>query len=65
MGLLESVTQPAASNAQAALDYHDLRTNLDSGNLAAAQQAYLRLQTDLLVGNSAQGNTGATLNLAV
>ena len=47
LGLLQSVAQPPASNAQAGLDYHDLRTALDSDNLAAAQQAYLRLQTDL------------------
>ena len=47
LGLLQSVVQPPASNAQAGLDYHDLRTALDSGNVNAAQLAYLRLQTDL------------------
>ena len=47
LGLLQSVIQPPASNPQANLDYQNLRTALDSDNLTAAQQAYLRLQTDL------------------
>jgi hypothetical protein len=47
LGLLQSVNQPPANNATASLDYHDLRIALQSGNLAAAQQAYLRLQNDL------------------
>ena len=47
LGLLQSVLQPPASNAQANLDYLNLRTALDADNLTAAQQAYLRLQTDL------------------
>jgi len=47
LGLLQSVGQPPASNAQANLDYSALRTALDADNLTAAQQAYLRLQTDL------------------
>ena len=47
LGLLQSVIQPPASNAQANLDYSELRTALDADNLTVAQQAYLRLQTDL------------------
>ena len=47
LGLLQSVIQPPASNPQANLDYSEMRTALNSDNLTAAQQAYLRLQTDL------------------
>ena len=47
LGLLQSVAQPPSSNSQANLDYSEMRTALNSDNLTAAQQAYLRLQTDL------------------
>ena len=47
LGLLQSVSQPPSSNAQASLDYQDMRTALNADNLTAAQQAYMRLQTDL------------------
>jgi hypothetical protein len=47
LGLLQSVVQPPSSNSQASLDYSEMRTDLDSNNLTAAQQAYLRMQTDL------------------
>ena len=47
LGLLLSVGQPSGSNNQANTDYQSLRNALFSGNLAAAQKAYSRLQSDL------------------
>ena len=61
-GLLQSATQPPASNAQASLDYDDLRLAMQSGNRTAAQQAYLRLQTDLSLSLPSTSNTAATTN---
>jgi hypothetical protein len=72
LGLLMSVSQPSGSNFQAGVDYAELRNALRSDNLAAAQQAYTRLQSDLLLvnpSNSAATNnsTGSSghLNIAV
>jgi hypothetical protein len=47
LGVLQTVSAPASSDMVASLDYHDMRMALQSGNLATAQQAYLRLQGDL------------------
>lgn len=47
LGLLQSVSKPDTKNGQATLDYQTLRLALESGNMTAAQQAYLRLQNDL------------------
>ena len=52
LGLLMSVSQPAGGNLPAGLDYDALRTALRSDNVTAAQQAYARLQNDLLLGSS-------------
>jgi hypothetical protein len=60
--LLLSVGQPSAGNVVASLDYQHMRMALNSGNLVAAQQAYLRLQSDLLLSSPAQA---ATANDAV
>ena len=49
LGLLLSVNRPSGANVQASTAYADLETDLRTGNLAAAQQAYLRLQSDLLL----------------
>jgi hypothetical protein len=57
LGLLMSVGQPSGGNARAGLDYAVLRNALRSDNLTAAQQAYTRLQSDLLLGNSANSTT--------
>jgi hypothetical protein len=59
-GLLESASQPSANNVQASLDYDDLRTALTSGNLTAAQQAYLRMQSDLLMSHPAAAGVATT-----
>lgn len=53
MGLLLSVAQPSGSNRRADLDYQALRIALQSDNITAAQQAYVRLQSDLLLFHSA------------
>jgi len=47
LGVLQTVSEPAASDMVASLDYHALRMALQSGNFTVAQQAYLRLQGDL------------------
>ena len=47
LGLLEMVTPPSASNNLANSDYRALRNAIWTGNPAAAQAAYKRLQTDL------------------
>jgi hypothetical protein len=52
LGLLMAVSQPSGDNLRAGLDYAALRNALKSNNLTAAQQAYTRLQSDLLLGNS-------------
>jgi hypothetical protein len=64
LGLLLTVRQPTANNVQAGEDYQNLQNDLRSGNLSAAQQAYLRLQTDLLMTNSAAttASNGGALN---
>ena len=49
MGVLLSVSQPSSNNSQADSDYQALRKALLSGNLAAAQQAYTRLHSDLVL----------------
>jgi hypothetical protein len=51
--LLLSASQPPANDIQAIFDYHDLRTALQSGNLTVAQQAYQRLQNDLMMADPA------------
>lgn len=48
LGILLAVPQPSASNTLATSDYHQLHLDLVTDNLAAAQQAYLRLQNDLV-----------------
>ncbi len=66
MGLLMSVSQPSGGNSDASLDYQSLRIALESDNLSAAQTAYERLQSDLLLAhpnqlvttNHTSGNTG-------
>ena len=47
LGVLEMVSPPSASNNLANSDYRALRNAIWSGNPAAAQAAYKRLQTDL------------------
>jgi len=44
--VLSSVTQPSASNQLATMDYLAMRSDLNAGNMAGAQQAYLRMQSD-------------------
>jgi hypothetical protein len=53
MGLLLSVNPPAAGNSLATADYQAMRQALLVDSTAAAQRAYLRLQSDLLMGSSA------------
>lgn len=64
LGFLLSVSRPASSNTVANTDYLDMQNALHSGNLAAAQQAYLRLQTDLLAAYSSAATAvnGGNLN---
>jgi len=59
VGLLLSTNRPAASNSTANTDYDQMQNDLRAGNVAAAQQAYLRLQTDLLMTQNAPATTGA------
>jgi len=49
LGLLLSTARPSATNSSAGTDYADLQNALRAGNLSAAQQAYRRLQNDLLL----------------
>jgi hypothetical protein len=49
LGVLLTVSRPAAGNLLAGEDYSNLENELRSGNLAGAQQAYLRLQSDLML----------------
>lgn len=65
LGILESANQPAASNFQANLDYDDLKTALQSGNLAAAQQAYMRMQSDVELPHLTDSITPATAEKTV
>jgi len=72
LGLLLAVNQPSGNNFRAGLDYAALRNAIKSNDLTAAQQAYGRLQSDLLFGspsNSAEAisPSGANehLNIAV
>lgn len=59
VGLLLSVSQPSSSNSTATTDYDQMQNDLRSGNVTAAQQAYLRLQTDLLMTQNAPVATEA------
>jgi hypothetical protein len=61
LGLMLSVSEPSASNKLATADYQDLRNALLSGSVATAQQAYLRLQTDLLMMTSTASGTSSTV----
>ena len=63
-GLLRSITAPASSNSQATVDYRALRTALQSGNLAAAQQAYTRLQIDLQLTYSGSASSQSSASAA-
>lgn len=66
LGLLLSISPPSTSNAQASSDYVDLQNALRIGNLAAAQQAYIRLEGDLLssqAGAGAADTAGRALNV--
>ena len=47
--VLLSVNQPATSNGQATMDYQAMESDLRWGNLTAAQEVYIRLQSDLLL----------------
>jgi hypothetical protein len=48
-----SVNRPASQDIQASSDYDTMQNALRSNNLTAAQQAYLRLQNDLVLAQSA------------
>jgi hypothetical protein len=63
LGLLLTISPPTANNIQATADYKLLRGALQSGNLTGAQQAYLRLQSDVLLAYPTQSapQTAATL----
>jgi hypothetical protein len=52
MSLLLSASQPAKTNSLASTDYQELKSALVSGNLTVAQQAYIRLQSDLAMVHS-------------
>ena len=71
LGLLLTISPPTANNIQATADYKLLRDALQSGRLASAQQAYLRLQSDVLLAYPTQSNpqaaapqTGSHLSVA-
>lgn len=59
LGLLLSVSPPSAGNTSASSDYVVLQDALRSGNLAAAQQAYMRLQDDLQLDGAKAALTAA------
>lgn len=70
LGLLMAVQRPSADNATASTDYAALANALRSGNLASAQQAYRRLQNDLLLAgatltasNNASAHAASRLNV--
>jgi len=65
MSLLLSVSRPSSSNGSATTDYDAMQSDLRSGNLAAAQQAYLRLQTDLLMTQASSAAAGGSSGLNV
>jgi len=58
LGLLLTVNRPTVNDAPASADYADLQSALRTGNLASAQQAYLRLQSDLILAHPTQTATG-------
>lgn len=58
VSLLMSVSRPTGNNMRANLDYEALKEAMGSGNLTAAQQAYVRLQTDLLLATGGNAATG-------
>jgi hypothetical protein len=55
-----SVSRPTTNNTEATADYQDLQSALRIGNLAVAQQAYVRLQSDLVLAQSAPAAAGIT-----
>ena len=61
LGLLLTVNRPSASDAPASGDYADLENALRAGNLASAQQAYVRLQNDLVLAHPTQTASGSAV----
>jgi hypothetical protein len=57
LGLLLSVSPPPSSNASASSDYVKMQDALRTNNLAAAQQAYQSLQSDLTLDPAALAAT--------
>lgn len=68
LDVLMSTSRPTAKSGPVVNDYEDLQGALRSGNLQAAQQAYLRLQHDLLLaspseGTASTGTAGSSVSL--
>lgn len=61
LGMLLTVTRPATSSTLAGTDYADLQNALRTGNIAVAQQAYIRLQNDLLLTQPAQAAAASSV----
>ena len=59
LGLLLSVGPPPSGNSVASSDYVAMQNALRTDNLVAAQQAYMRLQSDLQMDPTAEPATGA------
>jgi hypothetical protein len=59
--MLLTVTRPATSSTLAGTDYADLQNALRTGNIAVAQQAYIRLQNDLLLTQPAQAAAASSV----
>jgi len=62
LGLLLTVNRPSANDAPASADYADMELALRAGNVASAQQAYVRLQSDLLLAHPTQTATGSAIS---
>jgi hypothetical protein len=56
-----TINRPSANDAPASADYANLEDALRAGNLASAQQAYVRLQSDLLLAHPTQTALGSAV----
>jgi hypothetical protein len=62
--VLSAVTQPSASNRLATMDYLAMRSDLNAGNMAGAQQAYLNMQSDMQLVQSGTASAASVFNVA-
>lgn len=58
--VMSAASPPPASNELATMEYVEMRSHLASGNTAAAQEAYMRLQTALELFTPSSGSVTQT-----